>query len=229
MPSLRFTLWSGTSAEPATIAIDEFVIAGWTGRDAAAVQHHIEELQAIGVPPPSSVPLFYRVSATLATQDEVVQVLGVESSGEVEPLLIGYRGELWLSIASDHTDRKVEGYSVAVSKQMCAKPVARDAWRYAEVAARWDALQLRSYIEEGGQRVLYQEGPLAKMRTPEDLVARYTKGGATLPDGVAMTCGTLGALGGVRSAPGLAMELHDPASGRTLRHSYRTTALPVVS
>ncbi|MGI4779163.1 MAG: DUF2848 family protein [Janthinobacterium lividum] len=27
-------------------------------RDAAAIRHHIDELQAIGVPPPSSVPLY---------------------------------------------------------------------------------------------------------------------------------------------------------------------------
>ena len=40
-----------------TAEIDELVIAGWTGRDVAALEHHIEELKAIGVQPPSSVPL----------------------------------------------------------------------------------------------------------------------------------------------------------------------------
>mgnify|MGYP000547073933 CR=1 FL=1 len=29
------------------------MIAGWTGRDVAALEHHIEELKAIGVQPPS--------------------------------------------------------------------------------------------------------------------------------------------------------------------------------
>ena len=37
--------------------IDDLVIAGWTGRDVAALEHHIEELKAIGVQPPSKVPL----------------------------------------------------------------------------------------------------------------------------------------------------------------------------
>ena len=37
-----------------TAEIDELVIAGWTGRDVAALNHHIDELKAIGVPPPSS-------------------------------------------------------------------------------------------------------------------------------------------------------------------------------
>ena len=43
------------------VAPRQLVIAGWTGRDAAAIQHHIDELQAIGVPPPSSVPLYYQI------------------------------------------------------------------------------------------------------------------------------------------------------------------------
>ena len=45
--------------------INDLVIAGWTGRDVAALNHHIEELKAIGVQPPSKVPLYYRVAASL--------------------------------------------------------------------------------------------------------------------------------------------------------------------
>ncbi|MEL6483080.1 MAG: DUF2848 family protein, partial [Pseudomonadota bacterium] len=37
------------------------LVAGWTGRDPAKVAHHIEELAAIGVAPPSTTPLYYRV------------------------------------------------------------------------------------------------------------------------------------------------------------------------
>ena len=36
------------------VEIDQLVIAGWTGRDVAALNHHIEELKAIGVQPPSA-------------------------------------------------------------------------------------------------------------------------------------------------------------------------------
>ena len=38
----------------------ELVIAGWTGRDEAALRKHIEELAAIGVKPPKTTPIFYR-------------------------------------------------------------------------------------------------------------------------------------------------------------------------
>ena len=38
------------------VDIQQVVIGGWTGRDAAAVQHHIDELAEIGVPGPSETP-----------------------------------------------------------------------------------------------------------------------------------------------------------------------------
>ncbi|MFL5183218.1 MAG: DUF2848 family protein, partial [Microvirga sp.] len=44
-------------AAPLTADIDTLVIAGWAGRDEAALRHHIEELAAIGVPRPSAVPV----------------------------------------------------------------------------------------------------------------------------------------------------------------------------
>ncbi|MGH8431333.1 MAG: DUF2848 family protein, partial [Solimonas sp.] len=71
------------------VDIDELVIAGWTGRDVAALERHIEELKAIGVQPPSKVPLYYRVAACLLTQTDSIQVLGDDTSGEVEPVLLG--------------------------------------------------------------------------------------------------------------------------------------------
>jgi Protein of unknown function (DUF2848) len=229
MTTLHFTLHSQHSTESIAYECSDLVIAGWAGRDIAAVEHHIKELEAIGVPRPSSVPLFYRVGAGLATQDSNVQMLGADSSGEIEPVIFTYRNELWLTIGSDHTDRKVEAYSVAVSKQMCAKPIARAAWRFADVVGHWDQLMIRSHIEEHGKRVLYQEGPLAAMRTPADLIARYVNGAALLPLGTVMTCGTVGAIGGVRPSTAFAMELNDPVLGRSLTHEYRTHVLPVVS
>ena len=138
--------------EPTTL-----VIAGWTGRNSAAIEHHIQELEALGVPRPSTVPLYYRVSHQQLTQSEVVQALGAESSGEAEPVLFFTQGEWWLTVGSDHTDRQVETYSVAVSKQMCAKPVAQVAWRWADVVARQDELHLRSSIWENGACTVFPD------------------------------------------------------------------------
>lgn len=41
-----------------SVAPQRLVVAGWTGRDRAAIEHHIEELALLGVPRPSAVPLW---------------------------------------------------------------------------------------------------------------------------------------------------------------------------
>lgn len=220
--------------EQVTVEIEDLVIAGWTGRDVEALNHHIEELKAIGVQPPSQVPIYYRVAASMLTQADRIQVLGDDSSGEVEPVLISAADRLWVTLGADHTDRKVESYGIAVSKQLCAKPVGRTAWRFEEVEPHWDRLMLRSFIVEGGKRVVYQEGPLANIRPPRELVAGWRdgnkkQGDRKLPAGVAMFCGTIGALGGIRSSNRFEMELDDPVLGRKLQHTYDVQSLPIVA
>ena len=67
------------------------MIAGWAGRDPAAIQAHIDELAALGVAPPSTTPCFYRVSAALLTQAPAIGVLGARSGGEIECVLVDSR------------------------------------------------------------------------------------------------------------------------------------------
>ncbi|WIM11290.1 DUF2848 domain-containing protein [Enhydrobacter sp.] len=210
------------------VDIDELVIAGWTGRDVAALQRHIEELKAIGVEPPSKVPLYYRLASGLLTQAERIQVLGEDTSGEAEPVLLGTPDRLWVTVGSDHTDRKVESYGVAVAKQLCPKVLARTAWRFEEVEPHWDRLVLRAFVEEEGRKVLYQEGTLAALRPPRELIAGW-RGSPRLPPRVALFCGTLPAIGAIRSSPRFTMELDDPVLGRKLAHAYAVEALPLVT
>jgi len=215
------------------LAARQFVIAGWTGRDAAAIAHHIHELQLVGVAAPSAVPLYYRASASLLTQDDGIQVLGTDSSGEAEPVLFFSGGQWWLTVGSDHTDRKVEGYSVAVSKQMCAKPVARAAWRWADVAGYQDELELRSRIFEDGHWVDYQRGTFATIRPLESLL-EGAAASAPAAEGSVVSCGTLGALKnslgvGIRPAAQMEIEIRDPRRQRSIVHRYSVQALPVVA
>ena len=227
--TLQFdTADAGTKA----IAIDNLVVAGWTARDRAAVDHHIEELAALGVPAPSQVPLFYRLSAQLLTQESDVEFLGNEASGEVEPLLVDDGETLWLGLGSDHTDRKLESVSVAFSKQACAKPVARQLWRFDELRDRLDDLALTSWIRDAddAEWQLYQQGTLAAIRPLTELMAASPFAhGERLAPGTAMMCGTFGAKGGVRPASQFRMELHDPERDRRITHSYRAKALPVIA
>ncbi|WP_407529814.1 DUF2848 domain-containing protein [Methylobacterium oryzisoli] len=204
------------------------VIGGWAGRDEAAIRHHIEELAAIGVPRPSSVPVYYRVAAETLTQAPRLTVLGPDTSGEVEPVLVSLADGLWLGLGSDHTDRKAETIGIALSKQLCGKPIGTALWRLDEVEAHWDEMILRAFATIDGERVLYQEGPLSALRPPRDLMERRP-GGPDLPPGTVMFGGTLGAIGGIRPASRFEMELEDPVLGRRLTHGYDVVALPVVA
>jgi Protein of unknown function (DUF2848) len=201
------------------------VIAGWTGRNVAALEKHISELEALGVKRPKSTPIFYRVAADLLTNAGAIEVLGDQSSGEAEFVLLSLADGLWVTVGSDHTDRKAEAIGVSLSKQMCAKPISAKAWRCDEVLPHWERLVLRSYAKRNGARTLYQEGSVATMRTPDDLITRYTGAGA-LPVGTAMFCGTLAVHGEIGPAERFEMELEDPVLGRKLTHAYDITTLP---
>ena len=230
MAPLRFALVDGGTLETEPRRL---VVAGWTGRDPAAIEHHIEELARIGVPRPSAVPLYYRLGAALLTQSDALEMLGDSSSGEAEPVLVRQGGRWWLTVGSDHTDRRVEAYSVVVSKQMCAKPIARAAWAWDEVAARADALVLRSEIFEGERWVAYQEGPLASIRPLQSLLDGLPADVA-VEDGLFLFCGTLSAIPnaggqGVRPAEMMRVELVDPIESRRITHRYRVAALPLVA
>lgn len=207
------------------------LVAGWTGRDPDKVAHHIEELAAIGVPRPSTTPLFYRVPAALVTQAETIEVLSEETGGEAEPVILDDGERLWLTLGSDHTDRGLEAHSVAHSKAVAAKPVARAAWLLDAVADRLDRLVLSS--EVAGDKDAwspYQSGTLAAIMPLADLVARAPKvRDGRLGAGTVLFCGTIPAMGGVRPTPALRLRLHDPESDATLDLAYAATPLPVVA
>lgn len=217
----------------ALVPATQFVIAGWTGRDAAAIEHHIHELELLGVPAPSTVPLYYRGSAILLTQSDYIEVIGPDSSGEAEPVLFFANNEWWLTVGSDHTDRRVETYSVAVSKQMCPKPIANAAWRWADVVSYQDEIELHSRILENGEWIPYQKGTLASIRPLNSLRDGFFPT-PTPAAGSFISCGTLGAIKnakgeGIRPAPCMELEIRDPRRKRSIIHRYSTIVLPVVA
>jgi hypothetical protein len=224
---LAFTIDAQDTTTPLTLAIDQAVIAGWTGRDPVARDKHIAELEAIGIARPATTPIFYRVSARRITTEDSIEVSGGDSSGEVEFVLIGWQGRIFVGTGSDHTDRKVETYSVTVSKQMCDKVMAPVLWELEDVAAHWDRMILRAHAWIGGKRVLYQEGALDHMLPVEELIRRGF-GGKPFPDGCAMFGGTFAAIGGIRPASRFEFELEDPVLKRSIRHGYDVIELPVL-
>lgn len=231
----------GETPRTADLTIKNLIVAGWTGRDRAAMEAHIEELAELGVARPKSLPVFYRCSNTCITQIEGIQVPGSESSGEVEFLFYrgradgsdGMGGELWVGVGSDHTERAVESVGVTISKQMCDKPVSTELWRFSDIEDHWDQLVLRSHAVIDGERVLYQEGAVTAMIHPLDLIRQYDTdfcggaNGGTLPEQSAIFGGTFAAIGGIRPASRFEMELEDPVLHRTLKKAYDIEELPV--
>ncbi|MCV0425610.1 MAG: DUF2848 domain-containing protein [Roseibium sp.] len=213
-----------TASGVLTSTPNRLIVAGWTGRNRSAVDHHIEELAALGVPAPSSVPLYYQCAPSLLTQEAVIQVLGPDTSGEAEPILLRTGGTTWIGLASDHTDRALEAHSVAASKQVCAKPVADRLWKLEDVAGHLDDLKLQSWILEDGDWRAYQDGTLASILPLQRLIE-----GARLEDGTAMLCGTLPAIGGVRPAADFRMALTDPIHDRSIVWGYKTSSLEIIS
>ncbi|MEM6762435.1 MAG: DUF2848 family protein [Pseudomonadota bacterium] len=206
------------------------VIAGWTGRDESAVEHHIEELAAIGVARPSTVPLFYRVGVNQLNQTRAIEVVGPDTSGEVEPVIVHTHGRFLLTVGSDHTDRALEAHSVALSKQIAPKPIADHAW-WLDAVRDLDQLSLTADVSDDGAAFHpYQAGTLAMIRPLQELLAGAEAALGSLPEGLVLYCGTVPTIDGkVRPSRQFRGAISDTASGQTLKVAYQTTVLPLVA
>lgn len=229
MPRLTFIRRSRATADTATLDTDELILAGWTGRDKADLQHHIDELAALGIPGPSRTPIFYRTSVDHVSQTDRLQVLGPHTSGEIEYVLLSFPDGLWFTVGSDQTDRKAETMGIALSKQLAGKVFAREAWRLDEHLPHWDSLRLTAHATIDGRKVVYQDAAMAAIRPPMELLELYTGGKRALPVGTIMMSGTPPAIGGIRPASRFDMTLSNPASGASISHGYEINVLPVMS
>ena len=178
---------------------------------------------------PCSTGWTRRCSAPAATID----VLGESTSGELETVLVALADGLWVGLGSDHTDRAMEAHGVAISKQLCRKPMAPVLWRFDEIADHWDRLVLRAHIVEDGERRLYMEAALATVQRPEDLIAGYRASiglpAGELPVGTVLFMGASNAIGGIRPARQFEMVLEDPVLGRSLAHAYEARAIALIA
>ncbi len=211
-------LHRGGAVSERPVTVSDLVIAGWTARNRESLERHIEELAALGVARPASVPSFWPVAPGLVTTAPELRVSGPGTSGEAEFVLFALQDGLWVGAGSDHTDRRMEAESIPASKAACSKPVAPDLWPFAEVADHWDDLVLRAWA--GEDRRLHQEGKVSAVRPPLELVRRYLGREGDLPAGTALFCGTIPALLPVEHADRFEVELEDPVLGRRIRHAY---------
>ncbi|HEX3269634.1 MAG TPA: DUF2848 family protein [Ktedonobacterales bacterium] len=210
--------------QPVSVVDPYLVVAGFTGRDEEAVRKHITELAAQGIDAPPTTPIFWLLPNWLLTlAPATMQVHTASSSGEVEPVLLRMPdGEVFVTAGSDHTDRDLERSSLLLAKLTCPKILSVDLWRFADVAHRWDTLRLRSHT--GAQD--YQEGTVATIRPPLDLLARAVEIASDTRRPIVLFLGTIPLLtSGFVFTERFTGTLEDPEGARSLSCDYRVEVL----
>lgn len=225
--TLSLTLIARAGRRPLSLPLQRLIVAGWVGRDRAQVRHHIEELGKLGVPPPTRTPTYMNLWTGILSTSQHMDVVGPESSGEVECVVFKWGKELYIGVGSDHTDRAFEKYDIPASKQMCPKIVAPAVWPYQEVRDHLDSLVLRSWVtdDEHGRR-LYQEGSLSLNLGIEELLAGIPAEDDLPMDHLCLFCGTLPTEEGIIYSRCFEFEMEDPVLGRRIQHGYTISVLP---
>lgn len=223
---LDLTLETESTRKTVAFVVERLVCAGWVGRDSKAVQKHVEELAQHGIAGPSRTPTYMNYSPYLATTDTAIDVVGPESSGEVEYLIFKSDREIYIGVGSDHTDRDLEKHSIPGSKQMCAKVLSPVVWPYPEVKDHWDQIILRSWTINRGEQVLYQEDALSTVLDPERILADLPKDDGLPESGMLVFSGTVATRLGLIFGDRFDFEMEDSVLGRSIRHGYSIRVLP---
>jgi hypothetical protein len=223
MPSLTFTLPDGVTE---TVEVTTLLNAGYAGREQDEVAAHIAELAELGVPAPHTTPTLYPISPYLAQQTDQVFVQHGRTSGEAEWALIITTSDVLLTVACDHTDRKLESHGVAWSKNAAPDVLGTRAWRLADVADRLDTITLEAWVGHGESAQLIQQGTLGDLLTPEYWLGVLAERGEDKP-GTVLISGTISMLPGVdQFGDSWRVEMTDPVAADTLGCAYRTVPMP---
>ncbi|PTX53950.1 uncharacterized protein DUF2848 [Melghirimyces profundicolus] len=207
------------------VTVNRVFNAGYAGSDQTKVQEHIDELAKLGVPVPSTTPTLYPISNYLPTVADRVQVQHGETSGEIEYVLIWAEGELFVTVGSDHTDRKLETYSVPMSKQAYPNVIADQVWRFKDVKDHWDRLELECWVTANGERVLYQKGTCADLMPPSQWKEIFRQKNVA-KEGNLFFSATINTVANTLAfADRYEFEMRDPVLDRVIRHQYEVDVL----
>ena len=226
---MRFDVYAKDgSVSRRAVSVKQLCFGRNCGRDIEATRKRLDEKRAEGYAVYDN-PNICRTSRYLLTNEDVIEVQGSQTSGEVEIVAIVDKSEVLISVGSDHNDRSLgtmwtkalgKVYDTAKSKQMVPAVVAKDAWRYEDVKDHWDKLNLRSYVTVSGRRTPYQNFTLSAL---VDLEYHFKTNPWLKEDGVVLFGGSGGGLSTVPRnvfPPDFHFEVYDPVLNRTISHSY---------
>lgn len=210
-----------------TLTMDCCVAAGYTGRNQDNVKAHIDELQKLGVQTPYATPAFYWISPNRLTSQSNIVVVGEQSSPEVE-FFIAYdqSGDLYMTVASDHTDRELEAVSVGKAKQICDKVLGDVFWGVRDIEAHWDQITLDSIVLHHNDWLHYQSGTLADILPLEQLLSLAQNDDCS-GDRPCLLSGTIPIKGGETLYTSCCkITMTDPVLKRSITKQYTITTLP---
>ena len=220
MTVLESTLYADRPRSVMT-EVERIVNCGYTGRDEAAVEAHIEELAREGIASPEEFPTLYPKPAHLLSTADRMEVLGDRTSGEAEFVLFVTADGVYVGVGSDHTDRDLETDDVPLAKVVCPNAVGPDLWWLPDIEDHWDDLELRSWAVENGERVLYQETTLDAVLPPDELLALAESNVRAPLAGTALFSGSVATeTDGLVCGERFEVELRDPVLDRRLACKY---------
>ncbi len=206
--------------ESIELSVKKMFNAGWAGSDRVAVQYHIDELQKIGVAPPQHIPTLFALGNHMLSCSSEIQVHGDRTSGETEYVLFLQDDELFVTVGSDHTDRKLEEHSIPKSKNLCLNVMASEAWPFEEVKDHFSQLVLECTVTCNGRERPYQKDQVAALLGPDYWIETLTKRLGALENGLVFFSGTIGTVTGLVVGERYAFRLIDPVLNRSLSHQY---------
>lgn len=232
------------SVHQRAVSVKKLCFGRFCSRDIDGTRMRMDEKRAEGYTVHGN-PNICRASRYLLTNEDVIEVQGSHTSGEVEIVAIVDKGEVLISVGSNHNDRSVETlwsetlgkiFDSAKAKQMVPSVVAKDAWMYEDVKDHWDRLNPRSYVTLSDERIPYQNFTLSNL---VDLEYHFSTKPWLKEDGVVLFGGSSDALPTVPQnvyqfkswnrdltfPQDFHFELHDPVLNRTISHSYKVQCI----
>jgi hypothetical protein len=219
-------LYKSGAKDKIGMVVENIFNGGYAGRNQEHVREHIEELAKLGVPAPSTSPTLYPLANYNLTTARHLQVQNAETSGEIEYVILRQANVAYVTVGSDHTDRELENFSVAKSKQACPNVIPPQVWLYDEVKDHWDQLQLQCWVTKAGKRSLYQQAPVGALMSPEEWRPIFQKLSIDNLNNSVFFSGTINTVGKqLIFADSYELEMTDPILKRTLRHEYSVSRL----
>lgn len=227
---IELELQKKNSTQHLGFSFNRMVNAGFTGRDQEQVKHHLDELSAKGIDVPDETPLIYPVVPTALCSAPEIEVYGKESSAEVEYVLfVNQDNQVFVGIGSDHTDRNLEEHDIPRAKQICPNMFSPVVWDLNEVSGHWDDLSMKCIVQKNQEEILYQQGSLALLMSPDELMAFVSqKVKGTLKNSVIFSGTVKMETESFVYADNVWVELNDPVLNRSIQFSYAVKPLDYI-